>query len=288
MNILPYINLGCGTKYNKEWINLDFFPDSPYVQSCDLTKRIPFDDNTFEIVYHSHVLEDLERAAAQKFIDECYRILKPNGVIRIVTPNLEDIVKTYLQFLEKNLDAPTEITKANYEWILLELFDQAVRNDWGGEMAKFLQRSGVINEQFVIDRIGYIARLIRGDCSQQSEESKIDTIQERGKRILSLLKKVIQKRKRIPGIMRNTFFLSLLPQKEREYMRIGRYRKSGEVHYWLYDRYSLAVLLRNSGFKDIILMNPYGSNIPEWGKYELDVKNEEIYDPTSLFMEARK
>jgi hypothetical protein len=57
---------------------------------------------------------------------------------------------------------------------------------------------------------------------------------------------------------------------------------------WMYDRYSLSKLLLACGFDDVSLKNPFESDIPNWDSYELDVKNGLAYDPTSLFMEARK
>src|SRR4030042_5055094 len=97
LNTLPYINLGGGNKYHNEWVNVDLFSSSPFVRSWDLKKGIPYDDNTFEVVYHSQVIEHYEREDARRFIGECYRVLQPNGIIRIVTPDLEDIASTYLR-----------------------------------------------------------------------------------------------------------------------------------------------------------------------------------------------
>jgi hypothetical protein len=76
--------------------------------------------------------------------------------------------------------------------------------------------------------------------------------------------------------------------KESEYLQVGRFRLSGEIHYWMYDRYSLSRLLKDCGFREIKVKTPLDSDIPEWGKYELDIENGQIYDPTSLFMEAKK
>ena len=45
----------------------------------DMTKRLPFDDNTFDIIFHpvsNCYIEDV-----QHVWNECYRILKPGGVL---------------------------------------------------------------------------------------------------------------------------------------------------------------------------------------------------------------
>ena len=60
----------------------------------------------------------------------------------------------------------------------------------------------------------------------------------------------------------------------------------GEVHYWIYDFYSLKKLLKEAGFKDIRKVTPSKSRIPYWNKYELDIIDGQICDPNSLFVEA--
>ena len=49
----------------------------------NLLNSIPFKDNTFEIIYHSHVLKHFSKEDGIKFIAECYRVLKPGGFIRL-------------------------------------------------------------------------------------------------------------------------------------------------------------------------------------------------------------
>ena len=69
---------------------------------------------------------------------------------------------------------------------------------------------------------------------------------------------------------------------------IGEFRMGGEVHMWMYDRFSLSRLLLSCGFRNPTVKNPFESDIPDFGGYELDVKDTVVYDPKSLFMEARK
>ena len=57
---------------------------------------------------------------------------------------------------------------------------------------------------------------------------------------------------------------------------------------WMYDRFSLSRLLRQVGFDGIRKLDPFTSDIPDWSRYELDVKEGLPFDPASLFMEARK
>jgi hypothetical protein len=57
---------------------------------------------------------------------------------------------------------------------------------------------------------------------------------------------------------------------------------------WMYDRFSLSKLLAEVGFVNAEKVDAYSSAIPDWPAYELDVKGGAVFDPTSLFMEARK
>ena len=99
-NTLPYLNLGCGTTYHRRWVNMDLLPSAPEVIKHDLYDPLPFSDGTFEIVYNSHVLEHLHRGHVQDFLLECRRVLQPEGIIRVVVPDLEQLAKSYLARLE--------------------------------------------------------------------------------------------------------------------------------------------------------------------------------------------
>lgn len=91
----------------------------------------------FDVIYHSQVLEHFTKDQAEFFIKECYRILKPKGIIRIVVPDLENIISEYTRLLNENLKSPSDLSIANYEWIMKELFDQTIRNGSGGKMAVY-------------------------------------------------------------------------------------------------------------------------------------------------------
>ena len=70
--------------------------------------------------------------------------------------------------------------------------------------------------------------------------------------------------------------------------KVGAFRMGGEVHLWMYDRFSLARLLKECGFENVSIVSPTESRIPKWSDYELDVKGGFVHDPTSLFAEAVK
>lgn len=67
----------------------------------DLRKGIPAGDGTVDVVYHSHVLEHIDREHVPGFFREIERVLRPGGVHRIVVPDLEFVVRRYLDHLDQ-------------------------------------------------------------------------------------------------------------------------------------------------------------------------------------------
>lgn len=69
---------------------------TPDLIAANLRRRLPFRSGTVECVHASHVLEHLYEDEARKLLAECYRILRPQGVIRLVVPDLRGMVQQYL------------------------------------------------------------------------------------------------------------------------------------------------------------------------------------------------
>ena len=82
------LNLGCGKIFHPDWVNVDLISNNPHVVAFDLNLGIPFAAESFDIVYHSHILEHLERPYAEHLLQECFRVLKPGGLLRVVVPDL--------------------------------------------------------------------------------------------------------------------------------------------------------------------------------------------------------
>lgn len=160
------INLGCGNNCHKDWINIDFVSKDKNVTSHNLLKGIPYPDNYFDVVYHSHVLEHFSKSEAISFIKECYRVLKPQGIIRIAVPNLERIVDNYKKYLNLALQG-NELSEKIYDWTMIALYDQCVRSQSGGEMIKQIKDKKFYNNILYKD-IGY-----RSDTQEKIKTLKI-------------------------------------------------------------------------------------------------------------------
>lgn len=98
--VREYLNLGCCNRYCLGWTNVDCVSHSSAVISHDLSKGIPFKDASFQVVYHSHLLEHFSKNCGQGLLLECFRVLKPGGIIRVAVPDLERIVREYLNAFE--------------------------------------------------------------------------------------------------------------------------------------------------------------------------------------------
>jgi predicted SAM-dependent methyltransferase len=277
---MTYLNLGCGQRFHAEWINVDFSSTEKGVLAHDLTQGIPFPDESLEVVYHSHLLEHFPRSLAENFLGECYRVLRPQGVIRVVVPDLEKIARTYLMALEKASSGSKEWAE-NYNWITLEMFDQTVRNQSGGEMLTYLSEGTVSNKEFVIQRIGTEAKkLIAVGRQAQSKltESFLECLLKRAYLFLH-----------DPAYRREVSLKLLLHYPEYEALQVGRFRRSGEVHQWMYDRYSLSSLLKRCGFHKVVQQKAVTSYTPNWADFNLDTEMDcTVYKPDSIFMEAIK
>ncbi|HPF12448.1 MAG TPA: methyltransferase domain-containing protein [Flavobacteriaceae bacterium] len=280
------LNLGCGSTYHKDWKNIDFISNSEYVQRHNLLKGIPLEENSVDILYHSHVLEHFSKEDGKKFIQECYRVLKRDGIIRIAVPDFEKIAREYIKNLE-SAETGDLSGIANYEWITLELFDQMVRNKSGGLISSYLSSSFLPNEEYIFKRWGSEAKMLRGALLEK-ENLKIDPAIEKKSKNESGIWKDIRKRikKQILKIVGNP--MKKYNPEDEDALQIGRFRRSGEIHQWMYDKYSLKKLLSEVGFSKIALKDGLNSEISNWEKYNLDSIDGKVRKPDSLFMEAKK
>ena len=108
------LNIGCGLSTVSGWHNLDNSPtillsripllkkllktpDWPKdVRRYDVRKGLPYSENTVKFIYLSHSFHQLRRNESLQLVEECRRVLQPNGVLRIVVPDLERATREYL------------------------------------------------------------------------------------------------------------------------------------------------------------------------------------------------
>jgi predicted SAM-dependent methyltransferase len=130
MEKIVKVNLGCGLKAVKGWVNMDKswkiylarfpwlkfplrflsalglaskiapgeeIPPELDVRRHDVAKGLPFKDNSVDYVYTSHMLEHLNQEKANFVLEECYRTLKKGGGLRVIVPDLGLFVEEYIR-----------------------------------------------------------------------------------------------------------------------------------------------------------------------------------------------
>ena len=134
-----------------------------------------------------------------------------------------------------------------------------VRNCSGGEMLKYWKQEQIPSEDFVIERVGSEAKNIISQIRETRSYIRVNDSQNND------------------------------DQSKLDPMAIGKFRLSGEIHQWMYDRYSLGTLLKSTGFKNIQVCKADKSAIPNFNQYLLDIEPDgSVRKPDSLFMEAIK
>jgi len=93
----------------------------------DLQKGLPFENNSVDVVYHSHLLEHIDRYRVKDFLLEIFRVLKPDGVQRIVVPDLYLLCKSYVENYEQCIKH-NKIIK-NHDKYVAAILEQAVRKE---------------------------------------------------------------------------------------------------------------------------------------------------------------
>ena len=277
------LNIGCGNRIAGGWTNLDFTSTSSAVLAHDLNRGIPFPDSSFDLVYHSHLLEHLGREAGAALMRECHRVLKPCGIVRVVVPDLELLSRRYLDSLAR-ARAGTANAAASHEWAVIHLIDQMVRHRSGGEMLRYAARSDLVNFDEVVAAWGSEALLIRNAYGPAAAGGAAGA----GKGLMARIGRVARGG-HVLDELRARILGRLLGRRANAAMRLGQFRLSGEAHQWMYDAYSLAHLLEAVGFVQVQQHSATSSDVEDWRSFHLDTEADgTVYRPDSLYMEARR
>lgn len=112
------LHLGCGNVVVDGWINVDYslgarlskIPTFRYFNKKlklfnvewqeniflhDLTKKLPWKDNSVDYIYCSHTLEHFTKDNGRYLLSEIYRVLKRGGLARIIVPDLGIIIDRF-------------------------------------------------------------------------------------------------------------------------------------------------------------------------------------------------
>lgn len=120
-----YLNIGCGNQKLPGFINLDIEPGADV--QADVREGLPFANKSVQGIYSEHFIEHLSPAEGIAFLRECRRILIPNGIIRLATPDLDALVDDFV-----NNRRHTDWERFGYGWVAnrCEMINLAMR-EWG-------------------------------------------------------------------------------------------------------------------------------------------------------------
>lgn len=260
-----WVNVACGSSYivGSPWLNLDYGDELAGVEATNLLEPLPLSDNGAEVVYCSHFLEHVPRESVPKLLREFRRVLSPGGRLRLVTPDLENIVVSLAETYETN-------NLARRRLLRLELLDQLVRRRPSGQLGAALEEVHATGDldmrDWVSDRLG-----------SPAAEDALVSFQSRAW-------------KGIParGLMRarQAIARSVLPAAfwEQNVKPAG----VGELHQWIWDFTELADELKSAGFADCRRMSHNQTSIPGFPLFPLDstATGASRKGSSSLFVEA--
>lgn len=129
MNNSRYVQYGCGWSAPSGWRNFDASPTLRFerlpligklysknkarfpenIEFGDIVQGLPVADSYCAGVYCSHVLEHLSLEGCRAALRNTLRMLQPSGTFRLVLPDLEHSVKSYLA--NPSTDAVLEFMK---------------------------------------------------------------------------------------------------------------------------------------------------------------------------------
>lgn len=95
------INLGSGPKRMEGFTNVDIRADVNPDICCDIRHGIPVDDESVEYIHAFAVIEHFSiRELRERVLPELYRIMKPGAQIKLLVPDLKELCRRYMHFLE--------------------------------------------------------------------------------------------------------------------------------------------------------------------------------------------
>lgn len=90
------LHLGCGQNQIVGWTNIDGDDSCQPDMVLDFRRSFPFETASIDRIYSEHLFEHFTLEEGMMLLAECFRVLKPGGVMRTAMPDLQSSVIHYL------------------------------------------------------------------------------------------------------------------------------------------------------------------------------------------------
>ena len=102
---VDYLQVGSGDKRFPGFLNSGHFIDRTAEYALDIRYPLPFRDGRWSGIYAHHVVEHVEYQQALGFFRESRRVLRRDGLLRVVVPDVERFAKCYAQPPDRRIES---------------------------------------------------------------------------------------------------------------------------------------------------------------------------------------
>ena len=243
------LNLACGSRMHVDWNNLDFSPLAYLARHMILAR----------------ILRRVSILSERRF----QRLLQ-------IDP---DIIHWDLRKGIPFEDAKFDVV---YHSHFLEHLDQKVAREFLRECCRVLKPSGVM--RVVVPDLEIRCRnyMDTFQTLEKTESTVADAIAAHKEAIRRLVGQMVVKEP--AGTVEQVPLVRMIERLLR-----GNTAKAGEIHRWMYDRFTLKELLRSVGFRDIRVESCSTGRIQGWETLRLDTSEDgSAYSRNSIYVEAVK
>ncbi len=155
------LDIGAGNSSDQNFIKMDIYNFGNINVVHDMEEiPYPFESESIEEIRANHSLEHCSHNSIQDILNECYRLLKKDGIIRIEVPCLESSIKRFLLVPDEEKWASVEM-----EYIFGNQGRSQIGNQYHkcGFTLKTLQKL-VENAKFVVEEVYRYTNTLQIEC----------------------------------------------------------------------------------------------------------------------------
>jgi len=112
------LHLGCGERKMPDFINIDIRKTEAVDVIGDISKDLPYEDETVDLIYSCANIEHFGRKEWIEIIKYWFKLLKTGGTLRLSTADFEEVCKEYTENkdITKLLGFVVGGQKNDYDW----------------------------------------------------------------------------------------------------------------------------------------------------------------------------